>query len=55
VTQLGEPAEWVRDLDEPSVAPLLATLRRTLDSFVEIGWVTSRSTGCRAVRHSASR
>jgi excinuclease UvrABC ATPase subunit len=27
----------VRGLDEPSVAPLLRTLRHTLDSFVEIG------------------
>ncbi|MFI2780999.1 ATP-binding cassette domain-containing protein [Streptomyces sp. ALB3] len=30
-------AEWVRGLDEPSVAPLLAALQRTLDSFEEIG------------------
>ena len=30
-------AEWVRGLDEPSVAPLLEALRDTLDSFVEIG------------------
>ncbi|GAA4749320.1 excinuclease ABC subunit UvrA [Gordonia alkaliphila] len=30
-------AQWVRGLDEPSVAPLLETLRGTLDSFVEIG------------------
>jgi excinuclease UvrABC ATPase subunit len=30
-------AEWVRGLDEPSVAPLLEALRHTLDSFVEIG------------------
>ncbi|CAM5651887.1 ATP-binding cassette domain-containing protein [Streptomyces atroolivaceus] len=30
-------AEWVRGLDEPSVAPLLAALQRTLDSFTEIG------------------
>jgi excinuclease UvrABC ATPase subunit len=35
--QINELAEWVRDLKEPSVAPLLATLRATLDSFVEIG------------------
>jgi excinuclease UvrABC ATPase subunit len=35
--QINELAEWVRDLNEPSVAPLLATLRHTLDSFVEIG------------------
>ncbi|HTH04301.1 MAG TPA: ATP-binding cassette domain-containing protein, partial [Ilumatobacteraceae bacterium] len=35
--QINELAGWVRGLDEPSVAPLLATLRHTLDSFVEIG------------------
>ncbi|MGN6104304.1 MAG: ATP-binding cassette domain-containing protein [Kofleriaceae bacterium] len=35
--QINELAEWVRGLNEPSVAPLLATLRETLDSFVEIG------------------
>ena len=35
--QISDLAGWVRGLDEPSVAPLLATLRHTLDSFVEIG------------------
>ncbi len=35
--QITDLAEWVRGLDEPSVAPLLDTLRETLDSFVEIG------------------
>ncbi|MFE9724955.1 ATP-binding cassette domain-containing protein [Streptomyces sp. NPDC005794] len=30
-------AAWVRGLDEPSVAPLLAALQQTLDSFSEIG------------------
>ena len=35
--QISDLAEWVRGLEEPSVAPLLATLERTLDSFVEIG------------------
>ncbi|WP_043632559.1 excinuclease ABC subunit UvrA [Nonomuraea candida] len=35
--QISDLAAWVRDLDEPSVAPLLAALRGTLDSFVEIG------------------
>ncbi|SKA38720.1 excinuclease ABC, A subunit [Marinactinospora thermotolerans DSM 45154] len=35
--QISDLAEWIRGLDEPSVAPLLATLRDTLDSFVEIG------------------
>ena len=35
--QISDLAEWVGGLDEPSVAPLLATLRATLDSFVEIG------------------
>ncbi|MFF0413755.1 ATP-binding cassette domain-containing protein [Kitasatospora sp. NPDC004745] len=35
--QISDLADWVRDLAEPSVAPLLGTLRHTLDSFVEIG------------------
>jgi excinuclease ABC A subunit len=35
--QINELAEWARGLKEPSVAPLLASLRHTLDSFVEIG------------------
>ncbi|WP_156753694.1 ATP-binding cassette domain-containing protein [Actinokineospora pegani] len=35
--QISDLAEWVGGLDEPGVAPLLATLRHTLDSFVEIG------------------
>jgi excinuclease UvrABC ATPase subunit len=35
--QISDLAEWVRGLDEPSVAPLLANLRHLLDSFVEIG------------------
>ncbi len=35
--QISELAGWVRGLHEPSVAPLLATLLLTLDSFVEIG------------------
>ncbi|MGW4238137.1 excinuclease ABC subunit UvrA [Streptomyces sp. NPDC004749] len=35
--QISDLAEWIRGIEEPSAAPLLATLRRTLDSFVEIG------------------
>src|SRR5450755_4729840 len=35
--QISDLAEWVRGVDEPSVAPLLAVLQQTLDSFVEIG------------------
>jgi excinuclease UvrABC ATPase subunit len=35
--QIGDLAGWVRGLDEPSVAPLLASLGATLDSFAEIG------------------
>ncbi|MFF3568765.1 ATP-binding cassette domain-containing protein [Nocardia jiangxiensis] len=35
--QISDLAEWVRGLDEPSVGPLLESLRETLDSFVEIG------------------
>jgi excinuclease UvrABC ATPase subunit len=35
--QISDLAEWVRGVDEPSVAPLVASLHHTLDSFVEIG------------------
>jgi len=35
--QITDLAEWVRGLDEPSVAPLLQSLGDLLDSFVEIG------------------
>ncbi|MBV9854206.1 MAG: excinuclease ABC subunit UvrA [Streptosporangiaceae bacterium] len=35
--QISDLAEWVRGLDEPSVAPLLTALQHTLDSFTEIG------------------
>src|SRR5271165_4743753 len=35
--QISDLAEWVLGLDEPSVGPLLASLRETLDAFVEIG------------------
>ena len=35
--QIDDLAEWLRDLDEPAVAPLLAGLQHTFDSFVEIG------------------
>ena len=35
--QISDLAEWVGGLDEPSVAPLLAALRHSLDAFVEIG------------------
>ncbi|MET4636931.1 excinuclease ABC subunit UvrA [Mycetocola sp. 2940] len=35
--QISDLASWVRELHEPSVAPLLAALGDTLDSFVEIG------------------
>jgi excinuclease UvrABC ATPase subunit len=35
--QISDLAEWVGGLDEPSVAPLLAGLQHTLDSFVQIG------------------
>ncbi|MCQ4193305.1 excinuclease ABC subunit UvrA [Streptomyces parvulus] len=35
--EIRDLADWVRDLDEPSVAPLLGALRDALDSFVEIG------------------
>ncbi len=35
--QISDLAAWVRGLDVPSVAPLLAKLQQSLDSFVEIG------------------
>ena len=35
--QINDLAAWARGLDEPSVAPLIDALERTLDSFVEIG------------------
>jgi excinuclease UvrABC ATPase subunit len=35
--QISDLAEWIRDLNEPSVAPLLEALGQALESFVEIG------------------
>ena len=35
--EIRDLAEWVKDLDEPSLAPLLDALRGTLASFVDIG------------------
>jgi excinuclease UvrABC ATPase subunit len=35
--QINDLAEWARSVEEPSVAPLLAGIQHTLDSFVEIG------------------
>ncbi len=35
--QISDLAAWVRELEEPSVAPLLTTLGETLDSFAQIG------------------
>ncbi|MGH3424006.1 MAG: ATP-binding cassette domain-containing protein, partial [Nocardioidaceae bacterium] len=35
--QISDLTEWVRELDEPSVGPLLTGLHHILDSFVEIG------------------
>jgi excinuclease UvrABC ATPase subunit len=35
--QISDLADWVRGLDEPSVAPLLTGLGQLLDSFAEIG------------------
>ncbi len=35
--QISDLADWVRGLDEPSVAPLLTALGKSLDSFTEIG------------------
>ena len=35
--QITDVADWVRDLDEPSVAPLLNGLQHLLDAFAQIG------------------
>ncbi|GAA1748944.1 excinuclease ABC subunit UvrA [Luedemannella helvata] len=35
--QISDLADWVRELDEPSVGPLLTGLQHLLDSFAEIG------------------
>ena len=35
--QISDLAAWVRELDEPSVGPLLSGLQHLLDSFAEIG------------------
>lgn len=35
--QVSDLAVWLRDLDEPSVAPLVAGLQHVLDAFTEIG------------------
>jgi excinuclease UvrABC ATPase subunit len=35
--QISDLAGWIRGVDEPSVAPLLAALQQALDSFAEIG------------------
>ena len=35
--QISDLANWVRSLDEPSVAPLLTGLQHLLDAFAEIG------------------
>jgi excinuclease UvrABC ATPase subunit len=35
--QVTDLAEWLRTVDDPEVAPLMQSLRDTIDSFVEIG------------------
>jgi excinuclease UvrABC ATPase subunit len=35
--QISDVADWLRGLEEPSVAPLLTALQHLLDSFAEIG------------------
>jgi excinuclease UvrABC ATPase subunit len=46
--QISDLADWVRGLDEPSVAPLLAALGKASTRSWRSGWATSRSTGRRA-------
>ncbi len=35
--EISDLAEWVRDLDEPSLAPLIAGLQENLDAFDDVG------------------
>ena len=35
--QISDLATWIKDVEEPGVAPLLTALTETLDSFVDIG------------------
>ena len=35
--QISDLAEWVRGIDDSSVAPLLTKLQHSLDSFTDIG------------------
>ncbi|TQJ30560.1 excinuclease ABC subunit UvrA [Microbacterium sp. SLBN-146] len=35
--QITDLAAWLRTVDDPSVAPLMQSLRETIDSFVDIG------------------
>src|SRR5258705_228064 len=56
--QISDLAGWVRDLDEPSVAPLLATLQHTLASFAEIrlGYLSLEQTSSKpSVRKPAGK
>ena len=58
--QISDLAEWVRDLDEPSVAPLLdGAVAAPSTRSSRSGSATSRSTGrrarCRAARRSGPR
>ena len=57
--QISDLAQWVRELDEPSVAPLLAGLGRPWTPSWRSGSATSVSTGhrarCRAARRSGPR
>ena len=58
--QISDLADWVRGLDEPSVAPLLGgAAAHSSTRSSRSGWATSRSTGrrarCRAARRSAPR
>ena len=57
--QITDLADWVRDLNEPSVAPLLTGLSTCSTRSRRSGSATSRSTGrpapCPAARRSAPR
>ena len=57
--QISDLAEWMRDLDEPGVAPLVTGLQHLLDSFADIGLgylsLDRRRARCPGERRSAPR
>ena len=53
--QISDLRDWLRGLDEPSVAPLLAACSTSSTRSWRSGWATSRSTGPRARSRAGRR